>query len=183
MNVSETVDRMLSGVRRRPECFDLARDRGLSEGMLIEKWLLTEMLVQLIRLRDERALQAVEGEHKFPIKKTRLFEHCDLWWRSGGIEYWLEVKTVVLDRWGNPRGLEEVQEDFEKRNRLRATDRFYQLVLTFPVPAGDSARWQSKWQDAAGKNGQSVEHFWFDLLWPKAGVLSTLLSSGASRPS
>ncbi|MCX6028864.1 MAG: hypothetical protein NT169_06130 [Chloroflexi bacterium] len=177
MNVSETVERMLSGVRRRPECFDLAQDRGLGEGMLIEKWLLTEMLVQLVRLRDERALQAVEGEHKFPIKKTSRFEHCDLWWRSDGIEYWLEVKTVVLDRWGIPRGFEEVQGDYEKRNRLRAIDRFHQLVLTFPVSDDDSAKWQSKWQNAAGKTGQTIEHFWFDLLWPKAGVLSILLSS------
>lgn len=112
--------------------------------MQIEKWLLAEMLTKLIELRDKCEMDRVEGEHKFPFKSARTFEHCDLWWQVHEQENWLEVKTITLTK-NEPKGkIQDVIDDLEKRTRLRATDIFHHLAIVFPIPNSETSQWMNQ---------------------------------------
>jgi len=126
MDAKEVVRYMAAAIEDRKECLALAFDRGLGEGMKIENWILTEMLAKLVELEKDGVLDSVEGEHKYPEKKSSRYEHCDLWWRVKGNEHWLEVKTVK-----NEKEVREVVKDLEKRCRLRHTDIFHHLSILF----------------------------------------------------
>lgn len=80
MSVEEIVWYMITAIIPRKAILELAFDRGLGEdkkqikkqeGMKLEKWILTEMLVKLIELRDFGFLRCVEGEHSYPFPKVR----------------------------------------------------------------------------------------------------------------
>jgi hypothetical protein len=120
------VEYMTAGIETRKECLELAFDRGLGSGMKIENWILTEMLAKLVQLRDNGTVESVEGEHKYPKKKSTRFEHCDLWWKINGKEHWLEVKTVKVEK-----DIGEVSKDLEKNERLREDDIFHHLSIVF----------------------------------------------------
>jgi hypothetical protein len=139
MDAQSIIDFILTPVTARPECLHLAVDRGLGDAMKVEWWILAEMLARLIQLRDQGKLDAVEGEHKYPLKKTTRYEHCDLWWGVGGKEHWLEVKTVTT-----ARDIRDVVKDIDKRNRLRRTDRFFHLSLVFPIAPSEKGAWRGK---------------------------------------
>ncbi len=100
--------------------------------MLIEKWILIEMLARLVELKKNGTLKQVEGEHKYPNLKSTRYEHCDLWWCEEQQEHWLEVKTIVplRDRVGWKK---EINEDLDKPVRLRSLDVFHHLAIAFPL--------------------------------------------------
>jgi hypothetical protein len=154
INTEEIVKYSLSAIENRKECLELAFDRGLGEGMKIEKWILTEMLSKLIELRKNEVLNLVEGEHKFPIKKKRNFEHCDLWWKIKDFEYWLEVKTVK-----EQSDVDEVRKDFDKKNRLKNTDVFYHLSIVL-VKSTNPEGWKGALDTIYERNGMLHEADW-----------------------
>ena len=100
--------------------------------MQIEKWILIEMLAKLIELKNKGILDYIEGEHKYPIKKTSRYEHCDLWWQVKNDEHWLEVKTLVMSGFQLRGSIDEIRNDLDKKNRLRPTDIFHHLTIVFP---------------------------------------------------
>jgi len=66
--------------------------------MQIEKWVLIEMIPRFQELQAQGHITHGECEHKYTIKKTTRYEHCDVWWQQDDDEHWLEVKTIVLTR-------------------------------------------------------------------------------------
>ena len=160
MNPIQLVRHLVSVVESRPECLDLARDRGRGEGMQIEKWLLTEMLARLIQLKKQGHVVEAEGEHKYPLKTSTRYEHCDLWWKSGDQEHWLEVKTIVLSGHQQRGAIDQVAADIEKRTRLRSTDTFYQLVLVFPIQTADKAGWNRQLNNVCTSRGLQLADEW-----------------------
>lgn len=160
MDVKEVIRYMTAGIAERQECLALAFDRGIGKGMKIEKWLLTEMMAKLVELRTSGRLERVEGEHKYPIKKTRSYEHCDFWWCSGGNEQWLEVKTVKsID------DLKGVESDLAKTDRLRHSDIFHHLSILFLLSStmGD---WTEQVTSTYSKYGLSCKADWSDMAEP-----------------
>lgn len=158
MNVKEVTRHMTTGIAERQECVSLAFDRGLGKGMKIEKWVLTEMAARLIELRTDGRLDSVEGEHKYPIKKSRNYEHCDFWWRAGKNEHYLEVKTIQT------RGdLPKVNEDLKKRNRLRDTDTFHHLSILL-LRAPYMTDWVEQLKSIYQQSGLSLEADWSDMV-------------------
>ena len=154
MNIEEIIKHSVSAIENRKECLELAFDRGLGDGMKIEKWILTEMLAKLIELKKDGVLDLVEGEHKFPIKKTTHFEHCDLWWKIKDFEYWLEVKTVK-----EQSDVDEVRKDFDKKNRLKNTDVFYHLSIVL-VKSTNPEGWKGALDTIYERNGMLHEADW-----------------------
>ncbi len=132
MESNQVVERMISFLPGRQECLALAWDRGRGEGMLVEKWILIEMLSRLVQLKREGTLRQVEGEHKYPVLKTTRYEHCDLWWLDGQEEHWLEVKTIVPVR-DQQRWKKAIMDDLDKPLRLRPIDVFHHLALAWPL--------------------------------------------------
>lgn len=156
MDVEEVIAYITAGIAERQKCLALASDRGIGDGMRIEKWLLVEMTARLIELRTNDRLDSVEGEHKYPIKKTSRYEHCDLWWRAQDREHWVEVKTVKDDK-----DISKVSEDLGKRNRLRDTDVFHHLSILF-LRASATEYWSQQITSVYQENGLSCEADWTD---------------------
>ncbi len=80
LSVETIIEKMLVDVGPRRACLGLAFDRGLRKekekkkrqgGTKLEKWILTEMLVKLLKLRDDGFLDDVEGEHDYQYPKFR----------------------------------------------------------------------------------------------------------------
>ncbi len=179
MNTQEIVKHLTKKIANRKECLALAVDRGLGEGMQVEKWILTEMLARLIQLKQDGVLSAVEGEHKYPKKKGARYEHCDLWWRANNQEHWLEVKTVVPQEkqqlWSK-----QIRGDLEKKNRLHPSDVFHHLTLAFSVEASAVGDWKKQISSLYQRNGFSNVADWNYELWNRQ-VLLMFLSKGGAR--
>ena len=124
---------MLEPLITRKEIFDTAIDRGMGEGMQIEKWILIEMLSRLKGLKVQGRLSRVESEHKYRVKKTSRYEHCDLWWEDGNGENWLEVKTIVFGPSEQKGKYSDIRTDIKKAERIDADDTFHHLSFLFPV--------------------------------------------------
>ena len=175
MDTQEIVKHLTSGIANRKEYLALAVDRGLGEGMQIEKWLLTEMLARLIQLKRDGVLSAVEGEHKYPKKKGTRYEHCDLWWRVDNQEYWLEVKTVVPQE-GQQQWSKQIRGDLGKGSRLRATDVFHHLTFVFPVEASAEEVWRQQVTALYQSKGFLCEAIWTSELWNHQELLMLMFT-------
>lgn len=179
----EIVSRIMDPVMRRQEArrhevLRLAFDRGLREGMQIEKWILAEMLAELTKLRNEELLDDVEGEHKYRRKKTTRHEHCDLWWKAEGKQHWLEVKTIVISRDKQRGSIEEIAEDLEKKDRLNQNDIFHHLTIVFPIKKADIGNWKRKLCQLYGENGLGCVADWNNYkVWDGQMLLAVLASS------
>jgi hypothetical protein len=172
MDPKRVVENMTAAIKSRKECLHLAVDRGLGEGMQIEKWILTEMLAKLIQLREDGSIDSAEGEHKYPIIKSSRYEHCDLWWRVNSQEHWLEVKTVVQvdqQRWRR-----QIRDDLEKWNRLRATDAFHHLTMVLPIESSSKEHWGKQLSSLYQSRGFSCEANWSYKLWDNQVLLMFL---------
>ena len=162
MGPKEIVEYMILPINNRKDCLDLAFDRGLGEGMQIEKWVLTEMLARLIELRGDSFVDYAEGEHKYPKKPAgvRNYEHCDLWWKVNNEQHWLEVKTIVLAKDKQKGSMDDVSEDLNKKNRLNHTDIFHHLTMVFPIRQSNIKHWEKKLVSTCEKDGFTYEADW-----------------------
>jgi hypothetical protein len=142
MNVEHIVEYLIQSPAARTEIWTYAFNRGLGEGMQIEKWLLIEMAARLMELKSKGVVQNAEGEHKFPIAKVKIFEHCDLRWTQNNVENWLEVKTIVVGEKKSLGKIEDIDADVEKQKRLRATDSFHHLAVIFPLAENRVNEWR-----------------------------------------
>lgn len=165
MTPKEVVEYLLSSVVSRKEIFDGAIDRGLGQGMQIEKWVLIEMIPQLKRLRSRGTIELGESEHKYPIKKTTRFEHCDIWWKKERHEHWLEVKTIVLTNDAPLGSLEDVAKDLDKMNRLKKPFCYHHLSMIFPLREESLTRWGDDLTSVYGQQHLSFESDWKYPLW------------------
>jgi len=160
METKEIIKYMTSAMKPRNECLDLALDRGLGEGMQIEKWILIEMLAKLIQLRKDGFVDNAEGEHKYPIKKTSRYEHSDLWWCVDHEQHWLEVKTIVVSKDQQRGSMDEIFKDLDKKNRLHPTDIFHHLTIVFPVESSNKKYWRNQLDFIYKRNGLAYEANW-----------------------
>src|SRR2546422_7750193 len=96
MEAKDIIKELSSAITSRADILNIAVDRGFGDGMQIEKWVLIEMLAKLVQLQKQGLVEYAEGEHKYPLKTGRVYEHSDLWWRVNNQEHWLEVKTIVF---------------------------------------------------------------------------------------
>ena len=133
--------------------------------MQIEKWVLIEMVPRLKELRVQGTIMRGEGEHKYPIKATTRYEHCDIWWRQDDGEHWLEVKTIVLTPDAQLGSLEDVAKDLEKMNSLRSPFHYHHLGVVFPVQESALPQWKSQLADTYTQHELAFEGEWKHLLW------------------
>jgi len=178
MDPRHLVRHLVSAVESRPECLDLARDRGRGRGMQVEKWILTEMLARLIQVKKQGHVVETEGEHyyPYPLRKGARPEKCDLWWKSGDQEHWLEVKTSVSS--GDQRStLKQIAKDIEKKGRLRSTDTFHQLALVFPIQPADIAEWNRQLNKVCTSQRLRLVDEWVLQPWPDRVLYAVLFSS------
>jgi len=161
----EIVEHLLSAVICRKEILDCATDRGLGEGMQIEKWILIETSPRLKELRSLGAIERGENEHKYPIKKSKRYEHCDIWWQQEGQEHWLEVKTIVLTDGALLGSLDNIAQDLDKMNRLRDPDHYHHLGIVFPVQESAVPQWRDELAGLYGQHGLLCEGQWEYALW------------------
>jgi hypothetical protein len=159
------VEYLLSAVICRKEILDSAIDRGLGKGMQIEKWILIEMVPRLKELRSRGTIERGESEHKYPIKKSTRYEHCDIWWQQEGQEHWLEVKTIVLTGGALLGSPDDIAKDLDKMNRLRAPYHYHHLGIVFPVQEGAVPYWRGKLAGIYEQHGLSYEGQWEHALW------------------
>jgi len=170
MDVVDVVKYCLEPVVSRPEIFQVSCDRGLKAGMKIEKWILVEMTARLKELVSSGKLDACEGEHKYPIKKTSRYEHCDLWWRTGGVEHWLEVKTKGFDLLGNIDRYENSLRDLDKVKRLRHSDVFHHLTLDISLQSGQEPVVRARFSQLFEGTGMVIEDVLFYDTWPRQQI-------------
>ncbi len=142
MNVVGVVEYLIQTPAARKEIWAYATNRGLGNGMQIERWLIIEMAARLMELKTNGIVQSAEGEHKFPIAKVKIFEHCDLWWAQNEIENWLEVKTIVIGVKKSLGKIEDIVADVARGERLRATDSFHHLAVIFPLEGNAIQTWR-----------------------------------------
>jgi hypothetical protein len=159
------VEHLLSAVMCRKEILDSAIDRGLGEGMQIEKWILIEMVPRLKELRSQGTIERGESEHKYPIKKSTRYEHSDIWWQQEGQEHWLEVKTIVLTAGVVLGSTNNIANDLDKMDRLRAPDHYHHLGVVFPMQEDALPHWRDRLAGIYGQHGLSFEGQWEHALW------------------
>jgi hypothetical protein len=201
MEVKKVVEFMLKPVKNRKEIFDAALDRGKKSNnnrqqtMHIEKWILTEMLVGLKKLKSEGMLQYVMGEAPYDQKKSNIddcekptrFEHCDLWWKDSEKEYWLEVKTIMFDplKQEGKRELElkcnEIIKDL-KKSANKVDGEFYHLSFLFPVDTdsienrkNELKEYIEKYEEEKYKERISYIKDWSFDIWPDKAIIVVLL--------
>ena len=173
MEISDVVEYMLEPVITRKEIFDTAIDRGLGEGMQIEKWILIEMLSRLKGLKAQGKLSQVEGEHKYKTKKTSRYEHCDLWWKDENGESWLEVKTIVFGLSAQKGKYSDISRDIKKGDRINKDDTFHHLTFLFPVDHDFNDKDLCEVYE-----GFILEKKWRYKIWPDKYLLIVLYKSG-----
>ena len=171
MNSIKIVKYMTRAIESRKNCLNLAIDRGLGEGMLIEEWILVEMLSKLVELRNQGYLENIEREHKYRFKKITRFEHCDLWWSLNNNQHWLEVKTIVLSKDQQRGSLKEIYKDLDKRNRLSKNDIFHHLSIIFPLDLKDENLWKNQLDSLYKENGLKYEADWHNETWNEQFLL------------
>ncbi|MBN2052120.1 hypothetical protein JW756_01335 [Candidatus Woesearchaeota archaeon] len=142
MEVKQVIDYTFRKILKRKEIFELAVDRGLEKGMQIEEWLLIEMLANLKKLKHNKKLSAVEGEHSYHKGKSRL--KCDLWWKTEDKEFWLEVKTIVLAKDIERGSLQNISNDLDKMREIRSEGEKYHLSIVFPVGTDEKLKYWKK---------------------------------------
>lgn len=174
MNSIKIVKYMTRAIESRKNCLNLAIDRGLGEGMLIEEWILVEMLSKLVELRNQGYLENIEREHKYRFKKITRFEHCDLWWSLNNNQHWLEVKTIVLSKDQQRGSLKEIYNDLDKRNRLSKNDIFHHLSIIFPLDLKDENLWKYQLDSLYKENGLKYEADWHNETWNEQFLLMIL---------
>ena len=174
MNSIKIVKYMTRAIESRKNCLNLAIDRGLGEGMLIEEWILVEMLSKLVELRNQGYLENIEREHKYRFKKITRFEHCDLWWSLNNNQHWLEVKTIVLSKDQQRGSLKEIYKDLDKRNRLSKNDIFHHLSIIFPLDLKDENLWKNQLDSLYKENGLKYEADWHNETWNEHFLLMIL---------
>lgn len=174
MNSIKIVKYMTRAIESRKNCLNLAIDRGLGEGMLIEEWILVEMLSKLVELRNQGYLENIEREHKYRFKKITRFEHCDLWWSLNNNQHWLEVKTIVLSKDQQRGSLKEIYNDLDKRNRLSKNDIFHHLSIIFPLDLKDENLWKNQLDSLYKENGLKYEADWHNETWNEQFLLMIL---------
>ena len=170
----EVIEYLLGPIINRKEIFDVAIDRGLGDGMQIEKWILIEMLAQLKKLKEQGVLSIVEGEHKYSIKKSSRYEHCDLWWEYNDHEFWLEVKTIVFSLSGQRGKYQDIFTDKEKCKRISTDCSFLHLVFIFPIKADFKEK-----ELVEAYKGFSLLKRWEFKLCTEKNLLVLLYKSGA----
>ena len=157
MTPHKIVRCLLSSVIDRREIWDAALDRGLGQGMQIEKWVLIEMVPQLKELQEQGLIARGEQEHEYTLKKTTRYEHCDIWWQQGDGEHWLEVKTIVLTGTTQLGSLEDIAKDLAKMDRLVAPFHYHHLGIVFPIHESALPRWKSRLADTYRQYGLAFE--------------------------
>lgn len=160
MDIFEIIKYMTDSIQIRKECLDIAFNRGLGNGMQIENWILLEMRVKLEQLKENGTIDFAEIEHKYPIKKTRRFEHCDLWWSMNGDQHWAEVKTIVLANDEQKGKFEDIINDLDKNNRLRPSDFLHHLTYVFPMESSDNEHWTEQLKEIYEGNGFIFKNQW-----------------------
>src|SRR5581483_397723 len=78
MNVSQIVAHLIQTPAARQEIWAYAVNRGLGEGMQVERWLLIEMAARLMELKSKGVLESADNDHHFPIAQVSPVEHCHL---------------------------------------------------------------------------------------------------------
>lgn len=165
MQVRQIVQALITQPAARREVWLYATDRGLGQGMQIERWLLIEMAVRLMELQRQGVITRAEGEHKFPRAKTRIFEHCDLWWTQEGVEHWLEAKTIVV---GGKKSLgtsADIAKDLTKREQLHTTDLFHHLAIIFPLDSQSVQTWRTTFDPVFAHANMNFGAHWAFELW------------------
>ena len=165
MRPTEIVEHLLSSVAPRKEIWGAALDRGLGQGMQIEKWVLIEMIPRLKELQAQGHITHGESEHKYPIKKTTRYEHCDVWWQQDDDEHWLEVKTIVLTESAQLGSIKDTVKDLDKMNRLRRPFHFHHLGIVFGVSEESLPTWKKDLASTYTQHGLSFEGEWKHHLW------------------
>ncbi len=177
MNVPHIVEYLIQTPAARREIWAYAVNRGLGNGMQIEKWLLIEMAARLMELKSKGVVQNAEGEHKFPIAQVRIFEHCDLWWKQNEIENWLEVKTIVVGVKKSLGKIEDIVADVAKRERLRAPDSFHHLAVIFPLTENRATEWHSALEPIYQNANMKFNAQWTFPLWDEKQLAMFLYSA------
>jgi hypothetical protein len=177
METKQLVEYLIQTPAARNEIWSLAVNRGLGDGMQIEKWLLIEMLARLMALQAQGVIQSAEGEHKFPIAKAKLFEHCDLWWTREEIGHWLEVKTIVIAEKKSLGKIEDIVADVEKRGRLRAMDSFHHLAVIFPLGENRVSDWRNALEPIYHSAQMHFNAQWTFPLWDEKQLAMFLYSA------
>ena len=174
MDYFEIIKYMTDSMELRKECLDIAFDRGLGDGMQIENWILLEMRVKLEQLRKKELIDLAEIEHKYPLKKTSRFEHCDLWWSMNDEQHWLEVKTIVLAKDEQKGKFDDIINDLDKNKRLRSSDILHHLTFVFPIEYSDIKHWITQLKKLYERNGFIFKNQWNYKMWPNKILLVTL---------
>lgn len=177
MNVAQIIEYLIETPAARQEIWAYAVNRGLGEGMQIERWLLIEMAARLMEVNAMGLVQSAEGEHKFPIPKTRVFEHCDLWWKQNEIENWLEVKTIVVGEKKSLGRVEDIVQDTAKQERLRATDSFHHLAGIFPLAENSVSTWRKTLDPIYQNAKMNFNAQWTFPLWNEKRLAMFLYSA------
>ena len=159
------VEYLLSSIVPRKEIWKAALDRGLGQGMQIEKWVLIEMIPRLKELQAQGNIIHGESEHKYTLKKTTRYEHCDIWWQQDDGEHWLEVKTIVLTPNAQLGSLKDIVKDLGKMDRLVKPFHYHHLGIVFPVQESSPSQWKRMLADTYTQHGLMFEGEWEYPLW------------------
>jgi len=177
MDAIDIIKTITKSLKAKKNYLDLAIDRGLGKGMQIEDWILVEMLLNLIKLRDQDNLDEVEAEHKYPLKKGTRYEHCDLWWCVNNEEHWLEVKTIVMAKDKLKGSLKNVKQDIKKINRLDTNNIFHHLTMVFPIHINEINSWEIDLNTAYKEEGLQNGINWNYKIWDEKVLLIVLYST------
>jgi len=177
MNPRHIVESLIQTPAARKEIWAYAVNRGLGEGMQIERWLLIEMAARLMELKSKGIVQRAEGEHKFPIAQVKMFEHCDLWWATNESEHWLEVKTIVVGAKKTLGSGKDIVRDVAKRQRLRATDSFHHLAVIFPLDENGIGAWRKMLDSIYQNADMELDAQWRVPLWDEKQLALFLYSA------
>jgi len=148
MKTKILVQEMLSDLIKRKNVLYLVFDRGydknrrIRKGKKIENWIITEMLVKLLKLQNEGEVNEAMGEYPYNTKKTSKYERCDFWWKINNENHLLEVKTIAPHDNKTPEDI--ISTDFKKIKRLRPPFVFHHLSMIFLKESHAKKEWEKR---------------------------------------
>lgn len=132
------------------------------------------MIPRLKELRAQGHITCGEGEHKYPIKKSTKYEHCDIWWQQDDGEHWLEVKTIILTKSAPLGSTKDIIRDLGKMGSLVCPFRYHHMGIVFPVHDSALRQWKGDLADTYTGNGLAFEGEWKHPLWETESLYITL---------
>jgi hypothetical protein len=162
MKPEDVIERLLSKVVGRAECFQVAMDRGEGKPRNIENWILVEMTAELRQMKADRLLDLVDGEHQYHDPDVG---RVDLWWQVSNIQHWVEVKTVVLT--SNPsKSMTGIKADLTKlKSENGSGSSLHELVIVFPISSKKLKWCSNRISEICGNQGFINE-------WPEPALYS-----------